>query len=99
MLECFEKGMSVCLSTNFSQCPLTRNTIPGLLMHYGSLDKYTDGALITQMNLGCGVAPLYVHKRVRSHVRSDVGRRSETQGCERDVRSWETAGNWGQESA
>lgn len=32
-----------------------------VLMHYGSLDKYVDGKLITQMNLVCGVAPLYVH--------------------------------------
>lgn len=33
--------MSLCLSVIFYRCPVTRNTISGLLMHYGSLDKYT----------------------------------------------------------
>lgn len=68
-------------------------------MHCGSLDKYTGGALITQMNLACGVAPLYMHKCVHSHVQSNVGWRSETQGRERDVRLRETVGNRAQESA
>lgn len=42
--------------------------------------------LITQVNLACGVALLYVHKCAHPHVQSDVGWRRETQGCERDAR-------------
>lgn len=68
----FEKCISVCLSPIFYWCLVTWNIIPGLLMHVGWLHKYTDGVLITQMNLACGFAPLYVRKCVCSHVRSDV---------------------------
>lgn len=50
------------------------------------------GALITQMSLACNFAPLYVHKCVHSHVQSDVGWQSETQGRE-------TVGDTGRESA
>lgn len=56
-------------SVIFYRYPVTRNAIPGLLMHYGSLEEYTDGPLITEMNDACGLAPLYGHKWVHSRVR------------------------------
>lgn len=54
---------------NFYRRPVTQNAISVLLMHYVSLDEYTDDALITEMNDACGLAPLYAHKWVHSHVR------------------------------
>lgn len=42
-------------------------------MHYGSLEEYTDGALITEINDACGLASLYGHKWVHSRVRLTEG--------------------------
>lgn len=71
--------MSVCLSAILYWCPVTRNTIPGLLLHYGSLDKYTDRALITQMNLAvfhCMCISVCIHTcRAISSDRAGLSRR------------------------
>lgn len=68
-----KKCLSMCTGKvrkcHFLSYPVTRNAIPGLLMHYGSLEEYADGSLIIEMNDACGLAPLYGHKWVHSRVR------------------------------
>lgn len=57
------------------------------LMHYGSLDKYTGSALITEMKDACCFAPLYLFKRV--HLQLCVFTCTQTgHWTQRDSRQW-----------
>lgn len=70
-------------------CPFNWNPIPSLLIHYGSLDKYSDGTLITEINDARSFAPLYVSKSAHLQLCASRGARSR----QRDSRSHWDEGN------
>lgn len=59
MLKRLRNGSKCAFQSQFVLfwCSITRNSVLSLLMHYGSLDKLSGSALITQMNDACCFAP------------------------------------------